>query len=178
MFQGGLLPESSNCWEYEVVRVKKKIIRRGLLGFPLGIAIGYVITIVISVIWANGYYTSVTPALIEAMGNEINAVIFQAVLCGAVGSGYAMASIIWEMDSWSLVKQTGIYFAIASAIMFPAACFGNWMEHSIGGILAYAGIFAAIFILMWLFQYFIWKCRVKKMNECVKSDNDAKRRNP
>ena len=56
----------------------KKIILRGLLGFPVGIAIGYVITIVISLIWAQGYYSPCVPELAAAMGNEIYAVTLQA----------------------------------------------------------------------------------------------------
>ena len=62
------------------------------------------------------------------MGNELNAVIFQTILCGVMGTGFAMASVIWEIDSWSLAKQSGIYFAIACAIMIPAAYVTNWMK--------------------------------------------------
>lgn len=154
--------------------MKIQIIKRGLLGFPLGIAIGYVITIVISVIWAEGYYSAVTPELMEIMGSEINAVILQTVLCGIIGSGFAMASVIWEIDSWSLIKQSGIYFAIASVVMLPIAYFTNWMEHSVTGILSYIGIFIAIFIFSWLIQYFVLKSKINKMNKGIKDGNETK----
>lgn len=152
--------------------MKKQLIQRGLLGFPLGIALGYIITILISAIWAKGYYSAATPQFIEMMGNEINAVILQAVFCGIMGSGFAMASVIWEMDSWSLVKQSGIYFAIACVIMFPIAYVTNWMQHSIRGILLYIAIFIVIFIAAWLFQYVSWKRKIQKMNDCVKNAKD------
>ena len=97
--------------------MKKKIIKRSLFGFPLGITMGYLITILISLGWANGYYSPCVPELISLMGNEINAVIFQTILCGILGVGFAASSVIWEMDSWSIVKQTGIYFSIISVIM-------------------------------------------------------------
>ena len=154
--------------------MKKKLICRGLLGVPIGIAIGYVITIIISAIWAGGYYAAVTPELMQTMGNEINAVILQTVLCGIMGSGFAMASVIWDIDSWSLAKQSGIYFAIACVVMFPIAYVTNWMKHSIGGVLIYVGIFAAIFVLVWTIQYFAWKRKIKKVNDGVKKANDAK----
>lgn len=85
------------------------MILRGLLGFPLGIAIGYVITIIISLIWAHGYYSPVIPDLIDYVGSEIYAVILQTFLCGVMGSGFAMASMIWEHEEWSIAKQTGLY---------------------------------------------------------------------
>ena len=106
--------------------MKKKIIKRSLLGFPLGITMGYLITILISLGWANGYYSPCVPELISLMGNEINAVIFQTILCGILGVGFAASSVIWEMDSWSIVKQTGIYFSIISVIMLPIAYFAYW----------------------------------------------------
>ena len=48
--------------------MKKKIIKRSLLGFPLGITIGYLITILSSLGWANGYYSSCVPELISIIG--------------------------------------------------------------------------------------------------------------
>ncbi len=145
--------------------MKKKIIIRSLLGFSIGIAIGYLITIWSSLVWGNGYYSPCVPELISAMGNEINAVILQAVLCGIVGTGFAASSVIWEIDNWSIVKQTGIYFAIISVIMLPIAYFAYWMEHSVVGFLIYFGIFVLIFAIMWIVLYAIGKNNVRKMNE-------------
>ena len=75
--------------------MKKKIISRSALGFPLGIAIGYIITIFISLGWANGSYSPCVPELVSVMGNEIYAVILQALLCGLLGAGFAASSVIW-----------------------------------------------------------------------------------
>lgn len=145
--------------------MKKKIIMRSLLGFPIGIAIGYLITILISLGRANGYYLPCVPELISVMGNEINAVILQTVLCGILGTGFAASSVIWEIDNWSIVKQTGIYFSIISVIMLPIAYFAYWMEHSVVGFFIYFGIFALIFAIMWITQVVIGKHNVRKMNE-------------
>lgn len=147
--------------------MKKKILTRGLIGFPIGIAIGFVITIIISICIGKGSFYPVRPELAETMGSELNAVILQTALCGIMGSGFAMASVIWELDSWSLIKQSGIYFLIISVIMLPIAYIANWMEHSVAGILSYAGIFVASFVVVWLIQYFVWKSKIKKMNECI-----------
>lgn len=154
--------------------MKRKIIKRGFLGFPLGIAIGYVITVIRSVCVGDGSFYPVTAELIDTMGNELNAVVFQTVLCGIMGMGYAMASVIWDIDSWSLAKQSGVYFAIACVVMFPIAYIANWMKHDIVGILSYAGIFVAIFIFVWLIQYFVWKDKVKRMNDGIQNSNNTK----
>ena len=147
--------------------MKKKIIMRGLFGLPTGIAIGFVITLIISICIGNGSFYPVTPELIDATGNELNAVILQTVLCAIMGAGFAAASIIWELDSWSLAKQSGIYFMIISVIMLPIAYFTNWMKHTALGVLSYVAIFVAIFVVVWLSQYLLWKRKIKQMNTLV-----------
>ena len=77
MFPGGMLLKSNNYWDYEVVKMKKKVILRGLFGLPVGIAIGFVITLLISICIGDGAFYPVTPELIQTTGNQLNAVILQ-----------------------------------------------------------------------------------------------------
>ncbi len=153
--------------------MKKKIALRSILGFPIGIALGYLITIVISLIFADGYYSPCVPELIRVMGNEINAVVVQALLCGLLGVGFAASSVIWEMENWSIVKQTGIYFTIVSLIMLPIAYFSYWMEHSIAGFFSYFGIFVLIFAVIWVIQVAAGKRNVEKMNKKLHHPDDC-----
>lgn len=145
--------------------MKKKVFQRGLLGFPLGVFIGYIITILISLFAADGYYSPCVPALVDQFSSEISAVVFQTVLCGLLGVSFGAASVIWEKDNWSILKQTGIYFLVVSITMLPIAYFTHWMEHSISGVFVYIGIFVAIFVFMWAVQYFIWKDKIKSINK-------------
>ncbi len=147
--------------------MKKKIILRSVLGFPLGITIGYLITIMISLIYANGYYSPCMPELIVVMKSEINAVLFQTFLCGMLGMGFAASSMIWEIEDWGLVKQTGVYFLIISFVMMPIAYLTYWMEHSLKGVLGYFMIFVLIFIVIWIIQYIFMRRNVKKLNESL-----------
>lgn len=156
--------------------MKKMIIRRGIAGFPIGIAIGYVITIFTSFYYADGYYSPCVPELIDMMGNEINAVIFQTILCGAIGAGFAASSVIWDIGHWSLVKQTGIYFVIISLIMMPVAYFAYWMEHSVKGFFSYFGIFVFLYVVIWMVEFFVGKHNVKHMNERLYEMNGGKDR--
>jgi len=148
--------------------MKKKAILRGLLGIPLGIALCHVITIVISIVIGDGYHLSAIPELIYEFDSELNAVIFQTTLYGILGASFAAASVIWEMENWSIVKQTGIYFLITAATMLPVAYFGHWMERSVLGFVIYSAVFIAIFIFMWLVQYAIWKNKVKSIDRKIK----------
>lgn len=144
--------------------MKKKIIIRGILGFPIGVTIGYFISIFFSLGLANGYYSPCEPELISVMGSEINAVIMQTFLYGLIGISFAASSVVWEIEHWSVVKQTGIYFIINSLVMMPTAYFLYWMEHSVMGFMGYFGLFVLIFVLIWVMMLIIGKYNVKKMN--------------
>lgn len=145
--------------------MKKKMIIRSLLGFPLGMALGEGISITISLFWGQGEYTPCAPQFVEVMGNETNAVALQALLCGIMGAAFAMASVIWEMDQWSIAKQTGIYFMVTAAVMMPIAYITGWMEHSLMGAVGYFGIFALFFVVVWIAQYSVIRQNIRKMNE-------------
>lgn len=149
--------------------MREKVIKRGLYGIPIGITIGYIITIIISLAIGSGKYFSCVPEIIEIFESEIVAVIIQTLLCGLIGGIYSASSVIWEMESWSIVKQTGIYFGIISITMLPIAYFTHWMEHSVRGFLIYFGIFLVIFFIIWVIQYKIWKNKVKKIDNKVRN---------
>lgn len=146
--------------------MKKQVILRGLIGIPIGICISYFITIIISLIFAHGYYSPAAPSLTQQLGSEISAVIFQTVLSGILGAVFAASSVIWETD-WNIAKQTGIYFLITSITMLPIAYLTHWMEHSITGFLIYFGIFVLFYLIIWIVQYLIWKNKIKQINDKV-----------
>lgn len=148
--------------------MKKKIMVRGTLGIPLGITIGYLITIISSLKWGQGHYAPCVPALADVLGNEIRAVLLQMILCAVLGIVCAAGSVIWEIENWSIVKQTGLYFAMICAAMMPIAYALYWMEHSIAGFLVYFGVFVVIFIFIWLSQYLISAHNIKKINAKLK----------
>ena len=151
--------------------MKKEFARRVFVGLLGGIVISYLITIGISIAIGDGSYYPCVPSLIERFGNEVTAIIMQTALSAALGAGFAGSSIIWEMDEWSLLKQTSIYFGIVSVLMMTIAYICEWMEHSVKGILSYFGIFVAIFIAVWIVQYLIWKVRVSRIKEKIQKNN-------
>lgn len=151
--------------------MKTKAIQRGFIGFPVGVLIGYLITIVISLTHNSGNYFSAPKALEVVMGSEIGAVLLQALLCGLLGSTFAAGSVIWEFEDWSILKQSIVHFFITSIIMLPVAYSLRWMDHSFAGFAGYFGFFLSIYAAIWVTQYLTWKSRVKQMNEKINEIN-------
>lgn len=150
--------------------MKKKLFERSILGFSIGIAIGQIISVLISLINRNGEFIICTPEFISLMGNEAYAAALQTLLCGIMGVGYASASLIWENDKLNLAAQTGICFGLYAIATFPIAYLTNWMEHSTAGILGYIGIFFGSFIFIWIAQYISLRIKLKAINANINSN--------
>ena len=150
--------------------MKKGIFVRIFVGLTVGIAISYLITIIISAAIGDGMYYPCVPSLVERYQNELVAVIVQTILSAVLGAGFSAASLIWEKDEWSLLKQTGIYFVIITAIMMTVAYICEWMEHSVRGVLSYFGIFFLIFVVIWVARYVSCKIRISKIKEKLGKD--------
>ena len=128
----------------------KKVLRCAAQGAPLGLAIGYAITILLSFFWGGGEYLAVIPSLAEAMDGEAAAVAVQALLCAGIGAAFSALSLVWRREDWSCTKQTAVYFLGASLAMLPSAWLAHWMEHSLAGFLSYFAVFLALFLAFWL----------------------------
>ena len=89
--------------------MKKKVILRSLIGAPIGLSISFIITLIISVIINKGEYYPVVPQLTALCGNELNAVVIQTICSLLYGAAFGGASVIWEIENWSLLKQTVIH---------------------------------------------------------------------
>jgi len=145
--------------------MKKRVFARILIGGPLGLALSFIIAILISLVKNDGIFYAVVPELVGDCGSELNAVILQSVLSILYGAAWAGASVIWEMENWSILKQTVVHLVICSIATFPIAYFTRWMSHTPAGIALYFGIFFGVYFIIWLYMYSTLKKRVKEINE-------------
>ena len=107
--------------------MKKQVILRGLFGAPIGLFITTAIAIGISYSVGNGNFYPVAPALAEHCGSELNAVFFQTVMSLLYGAVFGGASAIWEMERWSLLRQTVTHLDAAqlgrlSGVLWAVPC--------------------------------------------------------
>ena len=84
--------------------LKRLFLYRFIYFFPIGILIGYIFTIIGSLIYGNGSYFACSTKLIEVTGSEINAVILQSILCGLMSSFFASFSIVFEIKNLTIFK--------------------------------------------------------------------------
>lgn len=150
--------------------MKRKILFRCLIGAPLGLAVSTLITILISLAVGDGNYYPVVPELITDCGSEMSAVLIQAGCSLLYGAVWAGASLIWEMEQWSLLRQSLTHLVICSLATFPVAYLMRWMSHTVPGALGYFAVFFVIYLFIWLTLYFAAKRRIQAINAKVRKD--------
>lgn len=144
--------------------LKQNIVIRGLIGALGGVFIGQVVCIVISLCIGKGEVVLVPELLAQQAGNELNAFIWQNVACMFFGSVWAIASVVWELEGWSLAKQTLVHGLTCSLSALPVAWLMHWFPHTWPGFLGYCASFVAMYIGIWLGQIYGMRRRVKAMN--------------
>lgn len=154
--------------------MKKKLLLRSLLGAPIGVLVSLIVTIIISLCTGHGEYYPAPHELMDWCGNEITAVIIQLVCSLAIGAIGGGSSVIWDIEKWSLTKQTLIHSAVIVIGFVPLSYVLNWMPHYLYGALGYIGAFIAVYLVMWLSIYFSVKAKIKKMNKRLQEIQQTK----
>ena len=143
----------------------KKIVSRVLYSFPIGISCSVGISLFLSLLFGEGKYYPFAASLVFFTGSEVKAMLMQTILSGILGSVFGGMSFIWEMERWSILKQTALYFLSVSIPMMGISYLLYWMEHSLSGFLLYFLIFVMVFIVVWLFNLAMYWIKIRKMNQ-------------
>lgn len=142
----------------------KKIVSRVLYSFPIGISCSVGISLFLSLLFGEGKYYPFASPLVLFTGSEVKAMLMQTILSGILGSVFGGMSFIWEIERWSILKQTAVYFLSVSIPMMGISYLLYWMEHSLSGFLFYFLIFVMVFIVVWLFNLAGYWFKVRRMN--------------
>ena len=145
----------------------KEVLRRSSVGAVFGVTLSQLIAIIISLCIADGNFYAVVPSLTERMNSEVSAAIVQTVCSFLYGAVFGGMSMVWELDNWSILKQTIVHFSVVSVVTMPIAYVTEWMPHSVIGAIIYFAIFGVSYAFIWLSRYIAMKKRIDEMNKKV-----------
>ncbi|WP_102399360.1 DUF3021 domain-containing protein [Haloimpatiens massiliensis] len=134
----------------------KKALLRGFYGITIGVFINQVIFVMMAL---RGSF----PADVS-----VSIMVSQFVISSLLGFGIAACSVIFEVDNWSLLKQTVVHFILFSFIYFPAAVCGKWMPDNLNGKLIFILIYILIYVCYWFSFKYYWSRKARKINEEIK----------
>lgn len=94
-------------------------LRRGLIGFAVGIAVDYVAAMITSFVLKLGYFMPCLASLPEQVGGEMNAVLLQAMTCGLAGTAVGIATAVLKMGKRKPAKRLVALVFMVIALVFP-----------------------------------------------------------
>ena len=143
----------------------KKIVSRVLYSFPIGISCSVGISLFLSLLFGEGKYYPFAASLVFFSGSEVKAMLLQTMLSGILGSVFGGMSFIWEIERWSILKQTAVYFLSVSIPMMGISYLLYWMDHSLNGFLLYFLSFVMGLFVVWRFNFAIYWFKVRRINQ-------------
>ena len=134
------------------------MIRRIILGFLLGTAIGNLIA------WFFGSYVS--SMLVARMGSVPAAILVQSLVSGLYGSFALTGTLFYDVEQWSLTRSSVMHFLVIAVLYVPTAMFLGW-ANSATEILIVEGILLVAYFIIWLVIYLRYKKKVRCLNEML-----------
>lgn len=84
-------------------------------------------------------------------------------IVGIIVTSVAAASVIYEIESWSLLKQSIVHFVIMLITIFPCLLLSGWFKlNSLFDYIQVAGIFLFVGLVLWSIAYLIFGKLVAK----------------
>jgi len=129
-----------------------ELLKRSVVGVAVGAIVTF-IALTILVIFS-----------IESSVQEIWKHFFSSLL---IGIYFSVASVIFELERWSLLKQTIIHLIISLIVLFSLFFYAGWIPFEISSILIGLGIFIVTYSIMWFSMYIYFKNLERSMNEYI-----------
>lgn len=138
-----------------------KAVKLGALGSLLGMVTG--VFIVIAMGFAHGGSITLPSNLLEATGSEAGALLAQVVISGLYGFVPMAGVVIYEIDSWGLLKQAVVHYVSYTVAFMLFGWFAGWVETPADMALM-AGIFLVCHCIVWLIMYARYKAETNELN--------------
>lgn len=143
-----------------------KTIKRAVMGFILGMAIGNIITLIIGFL-NTGNTVFFSHELIDTTGSVLGAMTAQTLLSGLFGAICFGCISFHEVEWLWLLPACLLHYGSIMASYFPIALFLHWFNLvplSIGIMIA---IMTAAYFIVWIIMFLKYKADVRELNELL-----------
>ncbi|MFD3450365.1 DUF3021 domain-containing protein [Microbacteriaceae bacterium 4G12] len=152
----------------------KNLFSRVIGGFVIGVIIGQIVQILISLKLGHGEYMPVVDQFRYFFVSEVAAVVVQILLTGIIGVTFATSSLVFDIVKWSLLKQYIVHFCITALVWVPIVML-LWMPKTLISTLIFFSSFLGTYIVTWVIQYMISRNDIKQINAAIQSRQSERR---
>ena len=128
----------------------KKIINYLLRGITIGITTGFLISLTFAFIYQSKDYAPSAPTFMSHFSSSTSATAVSALLWALIGCVFAISSLAFEVDRWSITKQTIVHFLITYVGFTPLAILCGWFPLNFFWLSFFTLIFVIVYFIIWL----------------------------
>lgn len=127
--------------------IRTKFTIRALFGFSLGLIAGAIMFVL---------YASDTEPLNKSY------LIMQLFGSGFLGVMAYGGAIVYDFEDWGLLRATFTHYVVTFITMLAVSELLDWFPRSI--ILIVVIFFSAVYLIIWLVEYALWKKEIRHIN--------------
>lgn len=143
----------------------KNAVIRGLNSFMYAIAINVLLALVITAIVNEPGFVPLVPDYAAHFESEIIALLLQFILIGLTSAAFGAGSVLLEIEHWSLLKQSIIYFIVTTIIWVPVSIFCWGIDKYSRAFISMICSYVVTYAVTWMIQFSICKKSVAKINQ-------------
>ena len=143
----------------------KNAIIRGIKSFIYAIAVNVLLALIITSLVNEPGFVPVVPDYAAHFDSNITALLLQFVLVGLTSAAYGAGSVIYELERWSLLRQSVVYFIATTVIWVPVSIFCWGINKYSTAFVSIITSYVSSYVIVWLIQYHLCKKSVSKINQ-------------
>ena len=146
----------------------KKSLFRGVSSYCVCVTVAVLVGMITGLCGAQ---RACMPEFAERVGSEVTAAFLQPLLIGLIGFAFGASSVFFEIECWSFLKQGAAHLTVTVAVWIAVEliCFS---PISVPAVISFAASAVATYAITWGIQYFVWRSRVRRINEQIHLRNE------
>ncbi len=140
----------------------KKTLIRAAVGFLIGMVMGDLIAFLTG-LPSGAEGLPVSDAFAARMGDPLSALIVQTLVSGLFGAICFSGISLHDCERLPLMASCLLHCGIMITVFVPVSVFLCWVS-SLSDILIMAGIQIAVYFIIWLIMYALYKKEIRELN--------------
>ena len=144
--------------------------KKAFARIPTGFASTVLAAALIQICIAQNGGLTVTARFASHFAAREAAVLTQLLLAGGIGAAFSGASVVYDLERWSFLRQGIVYFVITAAVWVPVLLI-CWTPMPKEGILFSSLGWTGTYAITWGIQYAVYRKRIRDLNRKIHERN-------
>ncbi|ANZ60681.1 hypothetical protein AYR62_13850 [Secundilactobacillus paracollinoides] len=146
--------------------MKRTILSRVIIGVVVGVFIGFMIAMGISLAYRAPIFMPSSTSFVNHFSSSLMATAASIGLWALMGIVFAVGALVFEVERWSITRQTVTNFIITYVLFTPLAVLAGWFPISPlwSWLLSFTIEFIVIYVIMWVTSMRVARASVRRLN--------------